>query len=136
MTEFLIKTGQFLQIKREKLKWNKSEAARRLGLSMITLASYENGSMPSPKACEKLIKTYSITEEEAFMYGLNRKTKRESPKSNVSGLMKETEKLIKEIGLTLDSIDGFEKAIKQKAIAKLLQVKELLSEITIIDEGL
>ncbi len=131
----LINFGQYIAIKREQLKLNMVEAAKRINCSGNILSAWEsNKSLPSDTSLLKISKAYGlpIDELQEFMPNDVPGKKRLTP---IADLLTALKKAIAQVEIEMTAKSTFEMNVKNKAINNLMQAQTLLNEITIIDEA-
>lgn len=131
----LISFGQYLQVKREKLGLNLTEAAKRLGTSLNNLSSWEKDrSKPKGKRMQSLISLYGLTEDDLLAY--KTRIDMSDEKITIEKIIRDIKKAKLKIESIMIGMSEFEKRIKAKGMTALSEAQNLLSQITIIDEVL
>jgi transcriptional regulator with XRE-family HTH domain len=131
----VINFGQFIAIKREQLKFLQNEAARRVGVSPVTLAKWETGFIPSQKGLAKIAKAYSIQLEELEAFVPNKQSEKLKPRLTIKMLLTDISAIMCLIEDQMEAQSHFERNIKNLAINNLTKAEEILREIIIVDEA-
>ena len=136
----LVTFGQYITIKREAMKLNRSETSRRLNVSETSLKNWESDlSVPSTTSLEVLKQFYRMKDEELEPYNLARGkfgNRSISSKISISSILTDIKALMNNIEEIMTGSSQFEINIKNKSMNRLTQAMDMLKPIAIIDEGL
>lgn len=131
--EKLLTLGQLLQMKREQLGLNRTEAEQRIGVGHYVIHKYEKDLIkPTKKTLNKLISFYKITDLELKSLKSSNKYSGENKKQRIEETIRVIDSIIDDLSV-MQSRGAMANKLKNESKDELTKARSCLVNVSILD---